>query len=308
MESLAFIPVGVLALPYTGGALDTAGRREATMPDHESAGDLVLLAVAQRQQARVRQVATRRQKRVRRAGRIWALLARLAPVAVDLALVAGLVVLATVADRPVFEPFGLDDRSTVLVALGVNALIAVLADLGVGGKLRELAQTATALRSGSSWYSQVGLLVAAAVVAVGAALAVAWARARQFASDTDTLFGARSPGFVGGLALFTAIGLALFVAAAILGWRRREPPSRPVTTTIRERQAREGALAAFEGEVQGRVDRGNATVIRDAARLAYEGLRLGPLPVVVFPPDAAEFLRVERARLDAEETFDARPA
>jgi hypothetical protein len=227
-------------------------------------------------------------------------------VAGDLALVAGLVVLATIADRPVFEPFGLDDRSTILVALGVNALVAVLADLGVGGKLRELSQTARALRSGSSWHSQVGLLIAAVVVAVSAALAVAWARARQFAADADTLFGARSPGFVGGLLLFTAIGLALFVAAAILGWRRREPLSGPVTTTVRERQAREGALAAFESYVQGRVDRGNAAVIRDAARLAYEGSRLGPLPEVAFPPDAAEFLRGERARLNAEEARHGR--
>ncbi|MGH9193495.1 MAG: hypothetical protein ACRDZ0_13610 [Acidimicrobiales bacterium] len=275
------------------------------MPDYGSAGDLVLLATGQRQQARVRRFAARRQRRVRRAGRIWAALVRLGPVAMDLALVAGLVMLATVADRPVFEPFGLDDRSTILVALGVNALIAVLADIGVGGKLRELAQTATALRSGSSWYSQVGLMIAAVVVAAGAALAVAWARARQFAFDTDTLFGARSPGFVAGLALFTAIGLALFVAAAILGWRRREPRRAPATTTPRERRALRGALARFEGQVQGRVDRANAAVVRDAARLAYEGLRLGPLPAVVFPADAAEFLRVERAHLDAEETSDA---
>ncbi|MGH9230734.1 MAG: hypothetical protein ACRD07_18735 [Acidimicrobiales bacterium] len=220
-----------------------------------------------------------------------------------------LVVVATVADRPVFEPFGLDDRSTLLVALGVNALIAVLADLGVGSKLHELAQTPTALRSGLRWSSQVALLIASVVVAVGAALAIAWARARQFASDTDALFGSRSPGFVGGLVLFATIGLALFVAAAIVGWRRREKPGRPsAAQTERVRRARRAALARLESRVWQRVDRANAAVIRDAARLAYEGIMAGNLPTVVFPADTSEFLRVERARIDAEEPPDARAA
>jgi hypothetical protein len=218
------------------------------------------------------------------------------------------VALATVADRAVFETLGLDDRSTVLVALGVNGLIAVLADLGVGSRLYELAQTPSALRNGLRWTAQVALLVASVIVAVGAALAIAWARARQFASDTDALFESRAPGFVGGLVLFTAIGLALFVASTIVGWHRREQPrsDRPEITD-RARRARFAALARLENRVWRAVDRGNGAVVRHAARLAHEGFELGTLPTVVFPAETADFVRNERARLDAKETPRALP-
>lgn len=274
----------------------------------QSVHHLLLIATAQRHQGLVRRCAERETRRVQRAGRIWEVVAGLAPAVFHLILVSALVAVATVADRPVFEPFGLDDQSTVLVALGVNALIALLADLGVGSRLQELAQTPTALRTGLRWSSQVALLIASAVVAVGAALAIAWARARQFASDTDTLFGSRAPGFVGGLSLFTAIGLALFVAAAIVGWHRRDRPRLDSTEmNQRVRQSRLAALARLQNRMWRRVDRGNAAVVRDAARLAYEGFELGTLPTVVFPADTADFVRNERARLDVKETPGARP-
>jgi hypothetical protein len=275
------------------------------VPDHQSAHDLSLKVTAQRQQIGVRRRAGREGRRVQRTGRFSELLVWVAPALVHPILMGSLVVLATVADRAVFETLGLDDQSTLLIALGVNVVVAVLADLGVGSKLHELGQTPRAMRSGPRWYSQVAFAVASLFVAVGAALAIAWARARQFASDTDALFGSSAPGFAGGLVLFTAIGLALFVAAAVVGWRRREQPSRQRQMTDRTRRARLAALARLENRVWQRVDRGNAAVVRDAARLAYEGFELSALPAVEFPAETAEFLRVERTRLLAREIPDA---
>lgn len=216
-------------------------------------------------------------------------------------LIASLVALATVADKPVFSIFGLNDVLTTLVAMGVNLVIAAMGDLGVGARAYELSRLDEAERWGAEWIAKVIVIVASTVIGLGTITAVAWIRAKDFASDANALFGVRSPGFAAGFALFAAISAALFTTALILGWRRAEsadtlqeeavttpPPRKARRVAAQCRRTLHGACALQH--------RGEAAINRQAARLqARVGDVPEKLPEISLPAEPLAFIRATLA-------------
>jgi hypothetical protein len=218
-------------------------------------------------------------------------------------IIIGLVALATAADRAVFLFLGLEPLATTLVALGVNGAIATIAHYGAA-RVHAMTHAPVMLTTGSGWHAQVALVVVAAATGVGCVLAIAWARATQLAADAGIIFGGSSIGFRGGLLLFSSIGMALLVVAALISYQRADlaarraaadpnpGPSRREAARIsaRTRKLLYGLEAACHAA--------NRDIYRLAARLASEGHSIEEFPLVEIPPDIRAQLEATLARFD----------